>query len=79
MNYKVSISHNLAEQHGDFILKRKDQIIAYQFAVVVDDNLQHINHVVRGFDLLDSTPKQIYLQQLLGFVYARLYARPRYY
>jgi glutamyl-Q tRNA(Asp) synthetase len=62
------ISHNLAEQHGDFILKRKDQIIAYQFAVVIDDNRQHINHVVRGYDLLDSTPRQIYLQQLLGLV-----------
>ena len=60
------IAHNLAEQDGDFILKRKDRIIAYQFAVVVDDNLQQVNHVVRGFDLLDSTPKQIYLQQLLG-------------
>ena len=60
------IAHNLAEQDGDFILKRKDRIIAYQFAVVVDDNLQQVNHVVRGFDLLDSTPKQIYLQQILG-------------
>ena len=62
------ISHNLAEQHGDFILKRKDQIIAYQFAVVIDDDRQQINHVVRGFDLLDSTPRQIYLQQILGLV-----------
>jgi glutamyl-Q tRNA(Asp) synthetase len=61
-----TISHNLAKQHGDFILKRKDGIIAYQFAVVVDDNLQKINHVVRGCDLLEETPKQIYLQQLLG-------------
>ena len=60
------IAHNLAEQDGDFILKRKDRIIAYQFAVVVDDDLQQVNHVVRGFDLLDSTPKQIYLQQILG-------------
>jgi glutamyl-Q tRNA(Asp) synthetase len=60
------ISSNLAEQHGDFILKRKDQIIAYQLAVVVDDSLQNINHVVRGIDLLDSTPRQIYLQRLLG-------------
>ena len=60
------IAHNLAEQDGDFILKRKDRIIAYQFAVVVDDNLQQVNHVVRGFDLLDSTPKQIYVQQILG-------------
>ena len=62
------ISHNLAEQHGDIILKRKDQIIAYQFAVVIDDDSQHINHVVRGYDLLDSTPRQIYLQQILGLV-----------
>lgn len=62
-----TISHNLAKQDGDFILKRKDGIIAYQFAVVVDDALQLINHVVRGCDLLEETPKQIYLQQLLGF------------
>lgn len=60
------ISHNMAKQHGDFILKRKDGIIAYQFAVVIDDNLQQINQVVRGFDLLNETPKQIYLQQMLG-------------
>ncbi len=60
------ISHNLAEQDGDFIVKRKDNIIAYQFAVVIDDDLQHVDHIVRGFDLLDATPKQIYLQQLLG-------------
>lgn len=60
------ISQNLASQQGDFILKRKDGIIAYQFAVVVDDKLQQVNHVVRGCDLLEETPKQIYLQQLLG-------------
>ncbi len=60
------VSHNLAEQHGDFILKRKDGIIAYSFAVVIDDSLQQINQVVRGFDLLSETPKHIYLQQLLG-------------
>lgn len=60
------ITHNLAKQHGDFILKRKDEIIAYQFAVVIDDHLQQINQVMRGFDLLMETPKQIYLQQLLN-------------
>ncbi len=60
------VSHNLAEQDGDFIVQRKDRIIAYQFAVVIDDDLQHVNHIVRGFDLLDATPKQIFLQQLLG-------------
>ena len=56
------------DEHGDFIVKRKDQIFAYQFAVVVDDHLQSINHVVRGYDLLDSTPRQIYLQKILGFI-----------
>jgi glutamyl-Q tRNA(Asp) synthetase len=66
-----SIAHNLAEQDGDFIVKRKDSIIAYQFAVVIDDELQHVNQVVRGFDLLHETPKQIYLQQLLGFTFPR--------
>ncbi|MCK5188740.1 MAG: tRNA glutamyl-Q(34) synthetase GluQRS [Methylococcales bacterium] len=59
--------HNIAQQHGDFIIKRKDNIIAYQLAVVIDDHLQNITHVVRGFDLLDSTPKQIFLQQILGY------------
>ncbi len=61
-----SISQNLATQHGDFILKRKDNIIAYQFAVVLDDARQAVNHVVRGMDLLDATPKQIYLQHILN-------------
>lgn len=65
------ITHKLAEQDGDFILKRKDQIIAYQFAVVIDDNRQAITHIVRGFDLLHSTPKQIYLQQQLGLITPR--------
>ena len=60
------LSENLAARHGDYIIKRKDQIFAYQFAVVIDDYEQHVTHVVRGADLLDSTPKQIYLQQQLG-------------
>jgi glutamyl-Q tRNA(Asp) synthetase len=59
------ISRNLAAD-GDFILKRKDGIIAYQFAVVLDDARQNVNHVVRGMDLLNETPKQIFLQQLLN-------------
>ena len=62
------ISHRFEGQADDFILKRKDRIIAYQFAVVIDDDLQQVNHIVRGVDLLDSTPKQIYLQQLLGLM-----------
>lgn len=59
-------SQSLANEQGDFILKRRDGIIAYQFAVVIDDWLQQVTQVVRGSDLLAATPRQIYLQQLLG-------------
>ncbi len=51
---------------GDFIILRKDQIIAYQLAVVIDDHDAGVTDIVRGYDLLDSTFKQIYLQHKLG-------------
>jgi glutamyl-Q tRNA(Asp) synthetase len=51
---------------GDVILRRRDRIYAYLLAVVVDDAAQGVTHVVRGADLLDNTPRQIYLQRCLG-------------
>ncbi len=58
---------NIEHEIGDFILKRSDGLYAYQLAVVVDDASQGINQVVRGADIFDNTPRQIYLQRLLGY------------
>ncbi|MEJ6002886.1 tRNA glutamyl-Q(34) synthetase GluQRS [Paucibacter soli] len=63
---------DLTHSVGDFVLKRADGLWAYQLAVVVDDAEQGVSHVVRGEDLADNTPRQIRLQQLLG------YPRPAY-
>lgn len=60
-------SQHLQEDVGDVVLLRKDQLYAYQLAVVVDDAFQGITHIVRGSDLLDSTPRQRFLQQQLAF------------
>lgn len=63
--------YSLSEHAGDFIIRRADTFIAYQLAVVVDDARQQITEVIRGADLLESTPHQLYLQQQLGLSHPR--------
>jgi len=57
----------LESESGDFVIRRRDGLIAYHLAVVVNDAHEGITEIVRGVDLMDSTPRQIWLQNLLGF------------
>ena len=57
----------LESESGDFVIRRRDGLIAYQLAVVVDDALEGVTEVVRGIDIMDSTVRQIWLQRLLGY------------
>jgi len=69
------VEEDVATSTGDFVIKRADGVFAYQLAVVVDDEAQGVTQVVRGADLLASTPRQIALQRALGYrtpVYAHV-------
>ncbi len=61
-----SLHQHIGAEVGDFIIQRRDGLYAYQLAVVVDDAFQGVNRILRGSDLYDSTPRQIYLQRRLG-------------
>lgn len=61
------VEFNISAKIGDFVIRRADNIYAYHLAVVLDDEIQGINQVVRGADLLEATCLHLYLQQLLGY------------
>jgi glutamyl-Q tRNA(Asp) synthetase len=61
------VALDVPQRAGDFVIRRADNVFAYHLAVVLDDELQNINQVVRGADLLEATCLHLFLQQLLGF------------
>ena len=71
-----NVTMNLQREFGDIILRRADGIAAYQLAVVVDDGTEGVTEVVRGRDLLSSTPVQLFLYELLGLTPPRFYHVP---
>ena len=71
------VRHRLQQDIGEFVLRRSDGVFAYQLAVVVDDAEQGVTHIVRGEDLLNSTPRQIYLQRRLGYPTPILFSSSR--
>lgn len=71
-----NVTMNLQREFGDIILRRADGVAAYQLAVVVDDGTEGVTEVVRGRDLLSSTPVQLYLYELLGLTPPRFYHVP---
>lgn len=75
-NLQGEFTQRLDTDCGDFLLRRSDGIYAYQLAVVVDDALSGVTEVVRGRDLLSSTPRQLYLYNLFGFQAPAFYHIP---
>lgn len=69
--YQGRYSQNLAAEIGDFVIRRADGVTAYQLATVLDDAEQGVNEVVRGADLLSSTPRQMWIHRCLGLAVPR--------
>ena len=61
------IAQRLESESGDFVIRRRDGLVAYHLAVVVDDEIQGVTEIMRGIDLMDSTPRQIWLQRQLDY------------
>ena len=74
--YRGQMCQHLGRAVGDFVLRRADGTVTYQLAVVVDDAKHGITHVVRGADLIDSTPRQVYLQSKLALPPVRYWHVP---
>lgn len=64
-----AVTQNLAADCGDFVIRRADGVYVYQLAVTVDDGEAGVTEVVRGWDLMGSAPRQMYLQELFGFAH----------